>query len=144
MQSVPVRLVASAVALLLLTVLATGCSDPTPEEVLLAATEAHDQARMEVEAAREALATEEETLRVAQATRDTAAERLREAERSLATTLTEVQMVATDDLLFHEVRRRLSEHPELGQAPMELGILDLPDRGTNRGNIHHVFQLLSV
>ena len=96
-------------------VLAAGCGEPTPEELLAAASEAHEEARVEVEAAREALAAEEEVLRQVQAKRDAAAERLREAERVLAAARTDVQMVATDELLFGEVQRRLLADEELGR-----------------------------
>ena len=101
-----------------------GCGEPTQEELLEAATEALDAAKLEADEASAALAQREEELTLAQSARDEAAERVREGERALAEARTKVGLHATDDLLFRKVQQALLEDSTLAEVAISARVED--------------------
>jgi osmotically-inducible protein OsmY len=102
--------------------LATACSDPTPEQLLADATAAYNKAQTVADKARADLELREEAFAKAQENRDESASKLRDAERSLAEAKVALGLVATDELLFREVQRSLLDDPELEKVAIQASV----------------------
>ena len=109
---------------LVLLALALGCGEPTQEELLQAATEAYEEAKLETDEASAALALREEELAMAQTARDEAAERLREGERARSDARTQVGLHATDELLFRKIQQALLEDEALADVAVSAQVED--------------------
>ena len=118
------RLSFTAGAVALVALLATGCGEPSQEELLQAATEALAEAEVEVEEASAELALREEELALAQAARDQAAQRLRDGERVLTESREQVGLHATDGLLFRKVQQALLEDEALSDVAVSARVDD--------------------
>lgn len=118
------RLLLAVSASALVALFATGCGEPSQEELLQAATDALAEAEVEVEEASAELALREEELALAQTGRDQAAQRLRDGERILAESREQVGLHATDGLLFRKVQQALLEDEGLGDAAVSAHVDD--------------------
>ena len=118
------RLLFAISATALVALLATGCGEPSQEELLQAATDALAEAEAEVEEASAELALREEELALVQAGRDQAAQRLRDGERILAESREQVGLHATDGLLFRKVQQALLEDEGLGDTAVSAHVDD--------------------
>lgn len=109
--------------------LVMACGEPTAEEKLRAATEALVSAETAATEARQAFDAREAELQRANAARDEAAAKLRDAERALGESKAAVGLHATDELLFRSVQKLLLEDSALGdvaiRAEVSQGIVTL-------------------
>ena len=126
MDRLPRLLSSLPLSLLVLSLLALtlGCGEPTQEELLESATEAFEEAKLEVDEASAALDQREEELAMAQSARDEAAERLRDGERALAQARAQVGLHATDELLFRKVQQALLEDEALADVAVSAKVDD--------------------
>lgn len=113
-----------ATCLFVVLALLLACGEPTPEEKLHAATKALEAAKAEAAKANDRLEKREAKLAEAQAAREEAASQLRDAESRLAQAKAAVSAVATDDLLFREVQRRLLADDDLQQVAIQAEVHD--------------------
>ena len=142
MDRLPHLLLALPLTLFALTL---GCGEPSQEELLQAATETFEEARLEVEEASAALEKHEEELAMAQSARDQAAQRLRAGERALAEAKVQVSVHATDDLLFRTVQQALLEDEILVDfavsAQVDDGVVTLSGDVPNQATRAHATQV---
>lgn len=123
--------------------LASGCGDPSSEQLIEDATAQVQRAEQEVEEAKVALEREEEELAEAQEEMAEARETLREAEKRLEEARAHVAEVADDAYLFRAVQSALLADPTLegeaiaarvrdGVVSLE-GTVDLPEQKKRAG-----------
>lgn len=113
-------------------VLAAGCGGDDREARLQVATQAVTEARERVEEARQAVADKEAAVEQAEAELFEAREELREAKLSLGEAEAQVDLHATDALLFRAVQKRLLEDRRLENvgvaARVRQGVVTLSGR----------------
>jgi osmotically-inducible protein OsmY len=113
------------------------CGGPDPEADLVAASEELAAARSTVEAAKAVVEQRQGVVSDANAQLDASRQELREAEERLARAASQVDVRATDDVLFRSVQRRLLEDGELEDvavaATVSNGTVTLSGRVPNGG-----------
>ena len=115
---------ATAWALALVALLALGCGEKSPEELLAEATEELTGATQAKDAAKASLDQLDERLAKAQSARDTAFEAFEEARIRWESAKDAVGEFATDEVLHQQINRLLLDASELGESRINARVSD--------------------
>ena len=111
-----------AVVSLLLSMALVGCGGSSVEDELAESEEVLRESRAEVREARDAVREKQEALETAREEHDQARSALGEAEARLAQTESEVDLQATDALLFRGIQRKLLDAKRLSHVAIRVDV----------------------